>query len=212
MGQKTHPLGFRLGVSENWRSRWFAGRKEYGKLSVEDFKIRKFLLKAAAAAGINKIDIERAADKVKVLLQVSRPGVVIGKGGASLNILKDGLNKETGRKVDLVIEEVRIPELSAKIMADEIVRQIKARMPLRRIMHSVVEKIMGRGALGVKIRCSGVISGPSSISRREKLGRGSVPGQTLRARIDFARSVAETSYGSIGVKVWIYVGEKGKEE
>lgn len=208
MGQKTHPLGFRLGVVENWRSRWFASGRHYGPLALEDVKIRRFLAQqAGAAAGVNAIEIEREAEKVKVVLQVSRPGVIIGRGGTNLARLREGLNKLLGKKVDLAVEEVKVPEFSAKIMGEDVVRQIKQRMPIRRVMNRMAERIFSRGAKGVKIVVSGVLSGPSSISRREKAVRGSIPGQTLRAKIDFARVTAFTSYGTIGVKVWIYLGE-----
>lgn len=207
MGQKTHPLGFRLGVSEEWKSRWFANGKEYGRMAIEDVHIRRFLEGSAALAGIAKLEIEREADKVKVILKVSRPGVVIGRGGSTLNTLKIGLNKLLGKKIDLVVEEVKVPELSAKLMAEEVIRQIKQRMPIRRVMNNTAEKVMSRGAKGVKIICSGVLSGPSSISRSEKVVKGSIPTQTLRAKIDYSRSTAFTSYGTIGIKVWVYLGE-----
>jgi small subunit ribosomal protein S3 len=208
MGQKTHPLGFRLGLGENWRSRWFAPPPHYGPLALEDVKIRRFLAKeAGTAAGVHAIEIEREAEKVKVVLQVSRPGVIIGRGGTNLARLREGLHNLLGKKVDLVVEEIKSPEFSAKIMGEEIVRQIKQRMPIRRVMNRTAERILARGAKGVKIIVSGVLSGPSSISRQEKVARGSIPGQTLRAKIDFARVTAFTSYGTIGVKVWIYLGE-----
>ncbi|MEK7611207.1 MAG: 30S ribosomal protein S3 [Patescibacteria group bacterium] len=207
MGQKTHPLGFRLGVSQEWKSRWFARGQEYGRTALADVYIRRYLEENAASSGIADLEIEREAEKIKVILKVSRPGVVIGRGGSTLNILKAGLNKLLDRKIDLVVEEVKVPELSGKLVGEDVVRQIKMRMPIRRVMNNTAEKVMSRGAKGVKIICSGVLSGPSSISRREKVVKGSVPSQTLRANINYARSTVFTSYGTIGVKVWVYLGE-----
>lgn len=207
MGQKTHPLGFRLGVSTGWKSRWFAEGKAYSDFAIEDVKIRRFLEKNLAASGLDQAEIEREADKVRIILRVSRPGVVIGRGGSALNELRLGLAKLISRKVDLTVEEIKTPELSAKLVAEEIIRQIKQRLPIRRVMNNTAERIMGKGAKGVKIVCSGVLSGPSSIGRQEKVTRGSVPAQTLRANISFALSTAFTSYGTIGLKVWIYLGE-----
>lgn len=208
MGQKTHPLGFRLGVVENWRSRWFASGKDYGSLALEDARIRRFLEKETRAAGVSAVEIEREAEKARVTLKVSRPGVIIGRGGSNLALLREGLQKLLGKRVDLVVEEIKSPELSAKIMGEEVVRQIKQRLPVRRIINRVAERVISRGAKGVKILASGVLSGPSSISRQDKTVRGSIPAQTLRAKIDFARVTAFTSYGTIGVKVWIYLGEE----
>lgn len=208
MGQKTQPLGFRLGLGENWRSRWFAKGRQYGPLALEDARIRRFLNKEIGpAAGVSSVEIEREADKAKIILQVSRPGVIIGRGGTNLARLRESLNKLLGKKAELAVEEVKVPEFSAKIMGEEVVRQIKQRMPIRRVMNRTAEMIFSRGAKGVKIVVAGVLSGPSSISRREKSVRGSIPGQTLRAKIDFARVTAFTPYGTIGVKVWIYLGE-----
>ncbi len=207
MGQKTHPLGFRLGISTGWKSRWFAEGKSYSDFAIEDVIIRRFLEKNLATSGLDQAEIEREADKVRIILRVSRPGVVIGRGGSALNDLRLGLAKLISRKVDLTVEEIKTPELSAKLVAEEIIRQIKQRMPIRRVMNNTAERIMGKGAKGVKIVCSGVLSGPSSIGRHEKVTRGSVPAQTLRANISFALATAFTSYGTIGIKVWVYLGE-----
>ncbi len=209
MGQKTHPVGFRLSVTRKWLSVWFSD-KDYRKNLLQDAGIRKFVRERAQAAGIHRAIIERSLSKIKVTLIVARPGVIIGRGGSNLQILRDDLRRLTGSPVDLVIEDFKTPELSAQLVAEDVVRQIKQRLPVRRIMSATTERVYGRGVKGVKIICSGVLSGPSSISRSEKKVLGSIPAQTLRANIDFARATVFTTYGTIGVKVWIYLGEVEK--
>ncbi len=206
MGHKSNPVGFRIGVNVDWRSLWYS-RKDYGRLVLEDKKIRDLILKKAGEAGVNEIRIERLPG-VKIIISVVRPGMVIGRGGSGLIDLREIITREVGAKVELVVEDVKNPELKAKIVADEIARSILRRVPVRRIMHQAVEKVMAKGARGVKIVVAGVISGPSSISRSERIVRGSVPSQTLRSNIEFARGTAFTSYGTLGIKVWIFLGEK----
>lgn len=207
MGQKVNPVGFRTGYNIEWKSAWYGGR-DYSKLTLEDKKIRDLVRSKVSEAGIADIKIERSPN-IRVTVSVARPGVVIGRGGAGLSQLREFLGKALGSKVDIVVEEVKRPELSAKLVADEVVRAILRRMPVKRIMNQTCEKVMGRGAKGIKMIVAGVIGGPSSIHRTERVVRGSVPTQTIRAKIDYARSTAYTSYGTLGVKVWVYLGELG---
>lgn len=207
MGQKVNPVGFRTGYNVDWKSAWYGG-KDYSKLTLEDKKLRDIIKSKAGEAGIADIKIERSPN-VKVIISVARPGVIIGRGGAGLSELREFLSKFVGSKVDIVIEEIKRPELSAKLVADDVVRAILRRMPVKRIMNQTCEKVIGRGAKGVKMIVSGVLGGPSSIHRTERVVRGSVPTQTIRAKIDYARSTAYTSYGTLGVKVWVYLGELG---
>ena len=206
MGQKVNPVGFRIGYNMDWKSLWYS-RKDYSKYALEDKRIRDIIIHKASEAGISEIRIERSPN-IKVTISVARPGVVIGRGGAGLSELRDFVSKGIESKVDIMVEEVKKPELSAKLVGDEVVRSILRRMPVKRIMNQMCEKVMGRGAKGVKMIVSGVIGGPSSIHRSERIVRGSVPTQKLRAHIDFARSTAFTSYGTLGVKVWVYLGEQ----
>lgn len=206
MGQKINPIGFRTAVTSDWQSLWYSD-KNYSKFLLEDKKIRDFLRSRSAEAGIREIRIERSTN-TKITLSVARPGVIIGRGGAGLSELRELISREIGGKVDISVEEVRRPELSAQLVAEEIVRAISRRMPVKRIMNQTCEKVIGRGAKGVKIIVAGVIGGPSSIHRSERIVRGSVPAQTIRANIDFSRLTAFTSYGTLGIKVWIYLGEK----
>ncbi len=202
MGQKVNPVAFRLGTIYDWTSRWFS-EKDYAKYVLEDKKIRDFIKRNHPDAGIVSIIIERSSSLIKLILTVARPGVLIGRGGSGLTILRGEIADITAAKIDLEVMEFKNPEQSAQLVADEVARSIERRLPVRRLMNSVAEKVMAKGSLGVKIICSGVISGPSSISRRERVVRGSIPAQTLRARVDFARGTAFTTYGTIGVKVWV---------
>ncbi|MCG2686286.1 30S ribosomal protein S3 [Candidatus Parcubacteria bacterium] len=208
MGHKTHPIGFRLQVSEDWRSRWYAEGEEYALRVLEDKKIRDFLTKELRNAGLKEIEIERSIAALKVIVSTSRPGMVIGRGGSRVVELKEGLAKLTDAKLDLEVVEVRDPEVSAAIIANSIARQIERRMSFKRAMVRAAERAMGSGAKGIKIVCSGVLSGASSISRRVKVVKGSVPTQTLRAKIEFVRDTAFTTYGTIWIKVWVYKGEE----
>ena len=206
MGQKTHPFGFRIGVSQDWKSKWYAENK-YKNHALEDLKIRKLIKKEAADAGVDRIDIERSLTDLVITLFVAKPGLVIGRGGKNIEELKKELAELTGLKVKLEIEEVKKPQLSARLVADGVARQIERRFNSRRVIVSTADRVMEAGALGVKIVVAGRVGG-AEIARAEKVARGSVPLQTLRADVDFARETAYTAYGTVGVKVWIYRGEK----
>lgn len=207
MGRKVQPLGFRLGISKDWRSHWYAEGR-YKDQVLQDYKIRELIQKKVGSAGIERIEINRLIARLSVTIYVSRPGMVIGRGGQNVEELKKELSRLTGFKVELNVEEVKQPELSAKIVAENIARQIERRLPVRRVIAKTADRVMERGAKGVKIVAAGRI-GATNIARAEKATRGSVPLQTLRADIDFARETAHTgSKGSIGIKVWIYRGEK----
>ena len=208
MGQKTNPVGFRLVRNHNWRSKWFANKKEFGTLLVEDQLIRSYLLKKPICAGTSQIKIRRMSEKIEVTIYTARPGLVIGKKGAEIDSLKQELFKLTGKEVWIEVEEVKRPDLDAKIVADAIAKQLERRIPYRRAMKKAIQSSMDAGALGVKVQCSGRIGG-AEIARTEWYKEGSTPLHTLRADIDYAMGRAETTYGSIGVKVWIYRGEEG---
>lgn len=211
MGNKMNPEGLRIGVTKDWKTHWYAEGKERVKNVLEDKKIRVFLKSKLSQAGLGRVEIERSISALKVTVFVSRPGVVIGRGGSGTTALRDELSKITKSKVELAVETIRDYETSAILVAEGICRQIEKRFPYKRAMVGSVEKAMEKGAKGIKITCSGVLSGPSSISRTETMVRGSVPLQTLRADIDYGQEAAFTPYGNIGVKVWIYKGElKGK--
>lgn len=205
MGQKVNPIGFRLGISREWSSVWYS-KREYPKYLLEDKKIRDLLLRRFSEAGVGYIHLERSP-QIKVILGVARPGVVIGRGGSGLTALRELLQSLVGAKVDVVVEEIRVPDLNARLVAIEVIRAIQRRVPVKRVMNQISERVLSRGAAGVKIIVAGVLAGPSSISRREKVSRGSIPSQTLRARIDFAKETAFMKYGTLGIKVWIYLGE-----
>lgn len=214
MGQKVNPTGFRLGNTFTWKSRWFAEKKTYADTVLEDYKLREYLESKLNSAQIVQIDIERSITVMKVVLYVARPGVVIGKGGSNLELVKKGVERivNTGKlakdksKVDLRVEEVKSPELSAKLVAEQIAHQLMKRYPHRRAVSQALEKVMQAGALGIKICLSGRIGG-AEIGRREKYSQGSVPTQTLRANIDYHETPALTRSGYVGIKVWIYKGE-----
>lgn len=211
MGQKVNPFGFRLSHVKNWQSRWFASDpKKYRENLLEDIKIRKFLMEKLKLAGIVTVQIERSINKMKIDLHVSRPGVVIGRGGAGLEQLKKDLCKmvslpEPEKNLEINPVEVKEPELSAQLVATRIAEQLERRMPHRRVMAKTIERIMGAGAKGVRIVLAGRIAG-AEIARTEKFTEGKVPLQTLRAKIDYAQVPALTKSGYIGVKVWIYRG------
>ncbi|MBU1104909.1 30S ribosomal protein S3 [Candidatus Parcubacteria bacterium] len=208
MGQKTNPNGFRYGVYKNWQSIWFTqDKKVLPAYVLEDQKIRRFLMKRLSGAGISQVVIERSFGNIKIVVAISRPGVVIGKGGAGIALLREELKKLTPEKVDLVVEEIKEIEKSAYLTARAIADQIEKRIPYKRAVNSALQKAQEARVLGIKIEVSGLLSGASSIGRNEKFSRGTVPTQTLRADIDFARVEAMPAYGSIGIKVWIYRGE-----
>lgn len=206
MGQKTSPIGFRLIRTKKWRSVWFADKKEFGDLVGEDLKIRKLLMSKACCAGASQILIKRMSGKVEVTIQTARPGLVIGKKGAEIDILKQELRKLTGKEIWIEVEEIKRPDLDAKLVADGIAKQLERRIPFRRIMKKAMQASMDAGAAGVKVQISGRIGG-AEIARTEWYKEGRVPLHTIKAEIDYAHGRAETTYGSIGVKVWINKGE-----
>ncbi len=214
MGQKVNPTSFRLGNLFTWKSRWFAEPRTYSDTMLEDRKLREFLGKKLANAGIVQINIERSLTMISVIIFVSRPGVVIGKGGANLEVIKKDVErilnvakqKKNRVKVDLQVQEVKKPDLSAKLVAERIVDQLIKRYPHRRAVSQAMEKVMIAGAKGVKIQLAGRIAG-AEISRREKYFEGTVPTQTLRAEIDYYEVPAKTRSGYVGIKVWINKGE-----
>lgn len=205
MGQKVHPKGFRLGVLEGWESRWFA-QKEYSYLLHDDIKVRGFIKKRLHHAGIAKVEIERAANKAKINIYTARPGIVIGKKGAEIEKLKSELAKLTDREVYLNIHEVRRPDLDAQLVAENVALQLERRVAFRRAMKESVARAIRMGAQGVKVRCSGRLAG-AEIARTEWYREGRVPLHTLRADISYGLAEAKTTYGVIGVKVWIFRGE-----
>ncbi len=214
MGQKVNPTGYRLGSTFTWKSRWYADPSNYSDIVLEDYKVRKALSDTLASAGLVKVDIERSLTAIKVILHVSRPGVVIGKGGANLEVVKADIEKilNTAKlkkdkvKIDLRVEEVKKPDLSAKLVAEKIIGQLIKRYPHRRAVTQAIEKTMQAGAKGVKIQLAGRVGG-AEIGRTEKYFEGSVPTQTLRANIDYHQAPANTRSGYVGIKVWIYKGE-----
>lgn len=207
MGQKIHPYGFRLGITENWKSRWTADKRTFGKLLIEDYKIRAYLEKALSTAGLESVHIERSTNEVNITVKVSKPGVVIGRGGAGVEDLEKAIRLLTKSKIKLTAEEVKNPELNAQLVADYIARQLKRRIPYKRAVNSTINTAMDKKAKGIKIRISGLLSGGSSIARSERYFKGSVPTQTLRANIDYAGVTCHLLYGTVGIKVWIYKGE-----
>jgi small subunit ribosomal protein S3 len=205
MGQKTHPKGFRLGVTESWDSKWFA-KREYAELLHEDLRIRKFLKQRLYHAGISKVEIERAANKAKINIYTARPGIVIGKKGAEIEKLKQELARITSRESFLNIHEVRRPDLDAQLVAENVALQLERRVGFRRAMKEAVGRAMRMGAQGLRIQSSGRLGG-AEIARREWYREGRVPLHTLRADIAYGLAEAKTTYGVIGVKVWVFRGE-----
>ncbi|MBE0448383.1 MAG: 30S ribosomal protein S3 [Actinobacteria bacterium] len=205
MGQKVNPRGLRVGITENWRSRWFASR-DFNKTLREDLAIRKLLEGKLSRAAVSKVEIERAGDRIKVDIHTARPGIVIGKRGAEVDILRSEIEKMTGKQVQINIEEVRRPELDATLVAQSVAEQLQARVGFRRAMKKAVTQAMKSGAQGVKIQCSGRLGG-AEMARSEWYREGRVPLHTLRANIDYGFAEALTTFGRIGVKVWIYKGD-----
>ncbi|NQT55298.1 MAG: 30S ribosomal protein S3 [Desulfobacteraceae bacterium] len=205
MGQKVHPISFRLGIHRNWDSRWFAG-KEYSTFILEDYKIREFLKKRAFQAGVARIEIERAANKVRIRLYIARPGIVIGKKGVEIEKLKRDLEKKINRDVIIDIQEVRKAEVEAQLVAENVALQLVRRIAFRRVMKKSVSAAMRFGAQGIKISCSGRLGG-AEMARREWFREGRVPLHTIRADIDYGFAEAHTTYGVIGIKVIIFKGE-----
>ena len=205
MGQKVHPLSFRLGITEEWRSRWYARKREFGSLVVADKRVRDFLKKKYAFAGIARIDVERTRDEVVVTLHCARPGVIIGRKGVEVDRIRGHLETIVGQKVDINIVEIHHPEMSAQLVAQSIADQLTKRSAFRRAIRKSAEATMAAGARGVRIRLAGRLGG-AEMSRRELLRVGSLPLHTLRAKIDYGFAEAATTYGHIGVKVWINQG------
>jgi small subunit ribosomal protein S3 len=215
MGQKVHPIGFRLGFNKTWRSRWFAD-KDYAKLLHEDIKLRDELKTRFSHAGVSRIDIERAANKLKIDIHTSRPGIIIGRKGTEVDKLRQELQKDTGREVFINILEIQKPELDAQLIGESVAMQLEKRVAFRRAMRKAVESALRFGAKGIKVRVSGRLNG-AEIARSEWYLHGQLPLQTLRADIDYGFAEARTTYGKIGVKVWLYKGERltpktGREE
>ena len=206
MGRKVNPVGFRLGVSSDWESTWFA-EKNYTEFLHEDLKIREIIQSELTRAGVSRIEVERAANKVDVTLYTSKPGIVIGKQGSNVDRIRKLLENKVGRKVNVKIEEIKVPEIDAHLVAESIAEQLQRRVSYRRAMKHAVQQAMRRGAKGVKIRLAGRLGG-ADMSREVKEMEGRVPLHTLRAQIDYATVHAHTTYGRIGVKVWVYKGDK----
>ena len=205
MGQKVNPHGLRVGVIKDWDSKWYADA-EFSDYLVEDYNIRKFLKKKLYSAGVSKIEIERASDRVKVIIYTAKPGVVIGKGGAEIEVTKKELAKLTDKKVMVDIKEIKRPDRDAQLVAENIAQQLEKRISFRRAMKMSIGNAMRRGAKGIKIMCSGRLGG-AEIARSEQYHEGTIPLQTLRADIDYGFAEANTTYGKVGVKVWLYKGE-----
>ena len=205
MGQKVNPHGLRVGVNKDWDSKWYADA-EFSDYLVEDYNIRKFLKKKLYSAGVSKIEIERASDRVKVIIYTAKPGVVIGKGGAEIEVTKKELSKLTDKKVMVDIKEIKRPDRDAQLVAENIAQQLENRVSFRRAMKSCMGRTMKSGAMGIKTCCSGRLGG-ADIARAEFYSEGTIPLQTLRADIDYGFAEANTTYGKVGVKVWIYKGE-----
>ena len=214
MGQKVNPHGLRVGIIKDWDSRGYAD-KEFADYLVEDHEIRKYLKKKLYAAGISKVEIERASDRVKVVLYTAKPGVVIGKGGAEIEKIKNDLQKRIGKKLVLDVKEIKRPDREAQLVAENIAQQLENRVSFRRAMKSCMSRSMKNGIEGIKTMCSGRLGG-ADMARTEQYSEGTIPLQTLRADIDYGFAEADTTYGKVGVKVWIYKGEilpaKGKKE
>lgn len=205
MGQKVKPTGFRLGITEDWRSRWYAGN-DYAATLENDLKLRKYVEKKLSNAALSRVEIERAGDKIKVIITTARPGIVIGKKGAEVDVLRKELEKISGGHVSVEVIEVKRPELDANLIAQSIAEQLEGRVAFRRAMRKAVQSARKSGAQGIRIQCSGRLGG-AEMSRREWYREGRVPLHTLRAKIDYGFATAATTMGSIGVQVWVYHGE-----
>lgn len=206
MGQKVNPHGLRIGIIKDWDTKWYAGKKDFADLLVEDYKIRKYLKKKLYIAGVARIEIERAANKVKLNIHTAKPGLVIGKGGTGIEQLRKEVEKLTGKSVLINITEIKNPEIVAQLVAENIASQLERRISFRRAMKQAMSRAMKAGAKGIKTAVSGRIGG-AEIARTEHYHEGTIPLQTLRADIDYGFAEADTTYGKLGVKVWIYKGE-----
>ena len=210
MGQKVHPYGFRLGFNKTWHSRWYADKK-YGELVHEDITLRRKLKERLSHAGISKVEIERAANKLKINIHTSRPGIIIGRRGSEVDKLRDDIQKQTGREVFINIMEIQKPELDATLVAESIAIQLQKRIAFRRAMRKAMESASRFGAQGIKVMCSGRLGG-HEIARSEWYLEGRLPLHTLRSDVDYGTAVSRTTYGVIGVKVWIYKGETHEQK
>lgn len=210
MGRKVHPIGYRLGIIKDWEAHWFAPKGKYAQQLQQDFKIRKIITKLAPRSGIARIDIDRYPSQLVVTIWTAKPGIVIGRKGAQVKVVRQRLEELTSSKVKVEVEEITSPDLTANLVAENIADQIERRISHSRAMKRAVGQAMRQGAQGIKVVCAGRLGG-SEMSRREWQREGRVPLQTLRADIDFARAEALTTFGRIGVKVWIYKGEKMPE-
>lgn len=211
MGQKVNPTGFRIGVVEPHRSRWYASKKEFGDLLIEDFKIRSFVEEKYKFAEIARVEIERTRDQVVVHLWTARPGVIIGRKGQEIDRLKNELEDLTGRRMDLKIIEINNPNRSAKLIAEKVAQQLEKRGSFRRAVNRTLDEVMGAGVFGVKMELSGRLGG-AEMSRKEKASRGSIPLSTLQRHIDYGFAKSQTAMGTIGVKVWVDLGDYSDEE
>jgi len=207
MGQKGSPIGFRLVTRKKWLSNWYANKQEFGELLEEDRIIRKHLMKQPACVGTSKLTIKRTSGKIEVTISTARPGLVIGKKGAEIDVLKAELKKLTGKEIWIEVEEIKRPDLDAQLVSDNIARQIERRVPFRRVLKKAIQTTMDAGAAGIKVQISGRIGG-AEIARTEWYKEGRIPLHTLRADIDYGVKTAKTPYGAIGVKVWINKGEE----
>jgi small subunit ribosomal protein S3 len=206
VGQKVNPKGLRVGIIKDWDSKWYADKRNYSTLLIEDQKIRKFTKKKLYAAGISNIQIERAANRVKVTIHTAKPGIVIGRGGTEVEALRQSLEKLTGKKVNVNIQEVKVPEVNAQLVAENVAQQLEKRIAFRRAIKQVIQRATKMGAKGIKVAVSGRLGG-AEIARTEWASEGKVPLHTLRADVEYGFAEADTTYGKIGVKVWIYKGE-----
>lgn len=206
MGQKVDPRGLRLGIIRDWDAKWYADKKHFASLLLEDVKIRKYIKEKLHQAGISRIQIERTANRVRIGIHTAKPGIVIGRGGAEVEALRKELEELTGRQISINIIEIKVPELDAQLVAENVAAQIEKRVAFRRAMKQVVSRAMKMGAKGIKVAVSGRLAG-AEIARTEWYSEGKVPLHTLRADIDYGFAEADTTYGKIGVKVWIYKGE-----
>jgi small subunit ribosomal protein S3 len=211
MGQKVNPLGFRIGITEPWRSRWYAPKKDFRRLLLEDQKIRRYIKKEFHSAAVPRIDIERTREAVTVIVYTGRPGVLIGRKGARVDLLRNALEQITGGKVEIRTKEVEKPELSAQLVGESIAEQLEKRASFRRALKKTAQLTMQAGALGVKIKISGRLGG-AEMSRVETIAFGSVPLSSLRAEVDYGFAEAKTTYGVIGIKCWVYKGMIAPQE
>jgi len=214
VGQKVNPIGFRTGITLDWKSRWYAPKAAYGEFLIEDYRLRKYiddkLNRQPPYAAVSKVEIERTRNDVRVVLHTARPGLVIGPKGAEVDKLREKLEELIDRKISLNIVEIKNPDLNAQLVAEGIAEQLKKRTSFRRAMKMKIDSTMAAGAKGIRVLCSGRLGG-AEMARTETQKKGSIPLQTLQANVDYGFAVAKTTYGTIGVKVWIYLGEFGNE-